>query len=80
MGSARVPIGRDVVYVYNSTRVARGVDRSYYACTVTHTCSVRIHAIVSNCGAIILIRYSTQHTQGCRYCTGTGVRGVPLRG
>ena len=80
VGSARVPICRDVVYVRISTRVVRAVVRSYYACTVTHTCSVRMCAVVSNYGASMLIVYSTGHALSRRYCTGTGVQGVPLRG
>ena len=56
---ARVPIGRDVVYVYNSTRVIRAVARSYYARTVAHTCNGRARTVVMNCDASILIVYST---------------------
>ena len=75
-----MPIGCCVAYVYSSTRVVRGVVYRYYACTVAHTCSSSICAVVSNCGARILIVYSTRHALGGRYCTGTGVQGVTLRG
>ena len=37
---ARVPIGRGVPYVYNSTRVIRAVVYGYYACIVTQVWSV----------------------------------------
>ena len=50
---ACVPIGRGVMYVYSSTRVVCAVSCGYYACTVMHTCSVRICAVVSNYGASI---------------------------
>ena len=77
---ARVPTGCCVAYVYSSTRVVRAVVYGYYACTVAHTCSSSIRAVVSNSGASILIVYSTRHALGGRYCSGTGVQGVPLRG
>ena len=77
---ARVTIGGDVVYVYIRTRVVLAVCRTYYACTVTHTCSVRIRAVVSNYGPSALIVYSTRHAVAGRYCTGTCVRGVSPKG
>ena len=66
--------------MYSSTRVVRAVVGNYYACTVAHTCSSSIRAVARNSGASILIVYSTRHALGGRYCTGTGVPGVPLRG
>ena len=41
IGSARVPIGRFVAYVYSSTRVARGVVYACYVCAMAHVSSVR---------------------------------------
>ena len=75
-----MPISCDVVHVCSRTRVIRVVVRSYYASTVTHRCSVRICAVVSNYVASNLIVYSTRHALSRRYCTGTGVPGVSLRG
>ena len=66
--------------MYSSTRVIRAVAGNYYACTVVHRCSSSARAVVSNSGASILIVYNTRHALGGRYCTGTGVQGVPLRG
>ena len=62
-----------VLRVYSSTRVARAVIGNYYACTVAHTCSSSIRAVVRNFGASILIVYSTRYALGGRYCSGTGV-------
>lgn len=76
----RVPIGRDVVYVYNSTHVVRAVGRSYYACTVAHSCSVRIRAKREYYGATTLILCSSRHALRGGYCIGTGIQGVPLKG
>ena len=76
---ACVPIGGGVTYVYSTTRVLPAVVGSYCACIVAYMCIGSIHAVVSNCGASFLILYSTRHALGGRYCTGTGIRGVPLR-
>ena len=75
-----MPISHGVAYVYSSTRVVRAVVGGYYACIVAHTCGGSIRAVLSNSGVSILSVYSTRHALGCRYCIGTCVRGVPLRG
>ena len=38
---ARVPPGRGVAYVYNSTRVVRGIVYTCYVCALAHVSSVR---------------------------------------
>ena len=43
---ARAPTGRGVAYVSSSTRVVREVVCKHHACTVVHTCSSSVHAVV----------------------------------
>ena len=50
-----MPISRDVLYVYITTRVVPAIVRSNYACSVMHTCSGRARTVVSNCGASFLL-------------------------
>ena len=45
---ARVLTGRGVAYVYSSTRVVRAVVCKHHACTVLHTCSSGVRAVVVN--------------------------------
>ena len=56
------------------------IARSYYACTVGHTCSVRTRKVVTKYGVRILIVYSTRNALSGKYYTRTGISGVPLRG
>ena len=77
---ARVPIDRCMAYVYSSTRVVRAVVCKHHACIVVHTCSGSARAVVVIMALDFLIVSSTWHALGGRYCTATGVQGVPLRG